>query len=375
MPDARTENRFIAAIKTLWNGLLEAPGSLWVGSIFVLVIGGGLILASKVPSPFGWERHEPAELARDIGIALIIAPVVTIIYEAGTRRSAKLEEMRDYINATMASFVTKEVWQEVKNQIVFRNVARRNVLIKIRMLREVEVKGQTKTLPDTMAVLEVRYEYDLYRNTTRTGSIRVRHALDIHMWDPDLEVPCFKRIEVTEGDTSQIYEESTLIEKYNSEKGLFSVDVDPPEGQSVHIVTIRHEKIFLPGMYTLVMPEIMAAAEKATAESNTIHVTIEDLPDDIEANTTTWFAPREFVHVAQTNVWSYKWPMLAGQGFSVVFKRRVPPTTVEAIKSATDSVDVATSGGEIKPPVVAQIESTPRGEATPPPVPEKPKVD
>lgn len=352
MPDRPTEGRpLLAATRDLWNGLHDAPHSLWLGSIMVLIVGGGLILASKIPSPFGWESHWPAELARDVGIALIIAPIVTIIYEAGTRRSAKIKEMSELINVTMASFITKDLWEEVKDQIFKRNRTRSNVDIKVTVLREIELAdGRRQGLPDNVVVLEIEYAYDLLRFTADTQSIRAYHALDIHMWDEELQVPRFRWIEVAiKGSEPIRYDKgNNLHEFYNHEKGLFSIPVELPENGSAKIISNRYENIFVPGMYTLFMPEMLTRPEGATPDSPTIRLTIENLPDNLEATATTWYAPHELKHVKGTNEWSFKRPMFAGQGLGLIFKPK-PPVKHETTKSDATSVVAPASGDEARP--------------------------
>jgi hypothetical protein len=377
MPNTRKENRLIAATKTLWLGLQEAPGSLWVASISVLVVGGGLILVAKIPSPFGWERHEPAELARDVGIALIIAPIVTIIYEAATRRSAKLEEMTDLLNVTMRSFVTEDIWQEIKEQIVRRNRTRRNIEIIVKVLREVELaSGLTQSVPADMAVLEIEYAYDLHRLTAEGQNVEVRHAVDIHMWDEAFRVPRFNWIDVTvaRGETTR-YEKEELGRLYNRTKGLFSVEVELPEGHSAHVVSNRYEKIFLPGMYTLFMPEILTRDDEAKPDSTTISLTIEDLPEDLEATCTTWYAPHELERGEKSNQWIFNRPMLPGQGIGLIFTKRVAPAKSETTNSVAASAVATTSGDEAKTQVAVQNEPGPTAETTQPPVPEETKAN
>jgi hypothetical protein len=346
MPDAPSGNRLIAAIKDLWKGLRGAPNSLWAGSIFVLVIGGVLILASKIPSPFGWERHEPAELARDIGIALIIAPVVTIVYEAGTRRSAKFEQMRHDVIATLASLVTEDIFEEIKDQIVMRNRTRRDVEITVSVLRAVELAdGTRKAVPDNMVVLEIEYAYNLHRFRAAGQIVEVNHALDIHMWDEALQVPCFKWIDIiVEGQTTR-YDKDKLAASYNRAKGLFSNNVHVPEGGSVRIISNRLENIFVPGMYTLFMPEILTRDEGAQPDAITIHLTIENLPEDLEASATTWYAPHELARVGTANEWVFRRPMFAGQGISLILKKRAISAESETPKPLPASV-AASSPGE-----------------------------
>jgi hypothetical protein len=325
------------SLKTLWHELAETPLALWFLSLSVLALGAGLILASKVPSPFRWERHEPAELARDLGIALVVAPVVTIIYEIGTRRSAKLTELREYINAAMVSFLTKEIWQEILDQVVKRPVTRRNVDISVKFVQEMQLPdGQKKILPDAMAVLEVEYTYDLHRYVATSENVEVGHALDMHMWDPELGVPRFNRIEVIQDGVKR----PLLNERRVNELGLVTFDVRLDAKQSAQIISNRFEKIFIPGMYTLIMPEILTPSLES---QNTIHLTIEQLPEDVEARATTWFGPHEFTSVpGKTNEWTYIYPMLPGQGLNIVFtKKAIPPADLQ---------NPGTAGGDMSRP-------------------------
>ncbi len=350
MPHANDEGKLVKAIRAMGSGLVDIPLSLWLISILTLLAGMGFLVAARTPSPFGWSHHTLAELVRDFGIALILAPVVTIIFEAGTRRSAKLEEMRDYINATMSSFVTKDIWKEIKDQVVLRNVTRRNVQITIRMSREADlITGEKRLLPDHLMLLEVDYKYDLYRSlSTNKGPIKVGHALDIHMWDEELQLPRFDCLIVNEGQSDEkSYNRDTLTKDHQKKKGLIEVDVDLPasEHQSTTIRTKRHELVSVPGMYTIVMPELMTPSPlAASVPEPTLIVTIEG-DQSVKAQATTWFAPHEFEQQGDGKTWHYKWPMLAGQGFSIVFEKR-PVTASEAAANTTPE-QTATPGDQL----------------------------
>lgn len=351
MPNAPHEGRVIEAIKSVGHGFADIPGSLWLISSLTLLVGLSFIVAAKIPSPFGWSPHELTELVRDFGIALVLAPVVTIIFEAGTRRSAKLNEMRDYINATMSSFVTKEIWKEIKDQVVLRNVTRRNVKIMIRVSQEVELPvGGKKLLPDNLRVLSVDYQYHLYRGlSTVKDQIPVRHALDIHMWNEDLQMPRFESLIINEGlDGEQRYDREQLARDYQKETGLIEVDVDLPdrEDESTTVRTIRSELVNVPGMYTLVMPELMTPAPFAASGSQPTMIVSIEVDESLKARATTWFAPHDFERQPESNTWTYMWPMLAGQGFSIVFEKRSDAASEGATKSTAE--EIATNGVDQK---------------------------
>jgi hypothetical protein len=348
MPHERNRNPLVKIIQSLGHGFYAIPLDLWIFSLLSCLVGVVFLVASKIHSPLGGLWHGLAELSRDTGIAFIIAPVVTLIFEAGTRRNAKLEEMRHYVNATMGSFVTKDVWEEIKNQVVIRNVTRRNVEIKITVLSEVLDGVQAKRVPDNALILDVEYTYELHPLTTTEGIVAVRHAVDIHMWDEELKVPCFKLFRIVEGGRTITYENTELALLYDRADGLITTEIDlPQKDQPTQITTKRLEKISFPGMYTMIMPEIMTHSDGVDSTPKTIGVSIQSLPDNIEAETTTWFAPHEFVRDGIKNEWSYNWPMLAGQGFSIVFKK--PAAVADAGAKETSEIVNVDSAGSTNP--------------------------
>jgi len=333
MPDPPKETW----LKSLWNDLSQTPRNLWTFSTIVAALGLLFIAASKIPSPFGWKSHGPAEFARDVGIALLVAPLVTIIYEGGTRRSARLTELREYINAAMVSFTTKEMWREIHDQIVHRNLTRRNVEITITYRRELaDDDGNTIPVPEGVAVLEVNYEYDLFRYVGTSERVWVRHALDFHMWDDALRVPCFNSATVIkEGAKTEYGKNSPQI--YDQNLGIVEIPVALSGGESAHIITNRFEKIFIPGMYIVIMPDIVTQAEEAT-NTKTITLRIKGLPDHLEANATVWFGPHhdEFKKEPDKLEWNYRWPMLAGQGISVVFTKKTGVAIAESSRATEE---------------------------------------
>lgn len=359
------EENEIGSFREIWSDLSETPTTLWLFSLAVLMVGIGLIVSSKIPSPLGWTAHEPAELARDIGIALIVAPVVTIVYEAGTRRSAQLNAMSSLLNVTMRSFVTDELWQEIKEQVVKRNRTRRNIEIKVRVLREVEVNNTQKTLPDDVIILEIEYGYDLHRLIAEDRKVDITHALDIHMRDEAFRVPCFRWIDVQVEGQSQPYrfKDEELAKLYDPGSGVFSCSLALPAGSAARIVSNRYEKVFVPGMYTLFMPELITHPDDAKSDSRTIHITVENLPENLEANATTWFAPHELV-LEKTNEWSFKRPMLPGQGIGLTFTKRVLLLTGKTISVSKES---ATSASIDRPTTRVSAQNEPSTTAPPKP--------
>jgi hypothetical protein len=275
------------------------------------------------------EHSISRELLRDIGIACLVAVIVSFIYELSTRNIARHETTVDTLNEAMSAFVPNDVWTEVTDQVMKRNFLRRNIQIKLRLFREGELEGGQKiSLPPDRAVLWMSYGYDLYGLSAGSAKVSVQHELDYHMWDQSLSLPRFVRVIVSHpGQQSKTYEGDSLNKIYDKH-GSINLDKEeivslpPPDRKvPVRITTERYEIVSIPGLYSIVMPQLVARTSGGNAQ--TITISIESLPDDIEPVVATFYGPHTFDRPdPNKNFWTYDSIMLPGQGFDIIFKMR-----------------------------------------------------
>lgn len=308
---------------------LQIPVQLWIGVAGALVVG---VIALLVERRFQ-SGSLRAELSRDIGIAFIVAAIVSVGYEYSTRNLAERKTLLDGINRAMLAFVPENVWDEVKDQIVRRNAVRHNVEIAISLSRDAPaIDGKRIPLPPGQAVMWMSYGYDLYGLAAGESHIDVSHEVDYTpMWNPDLQLPRFDRVIVTDGEGNRTEYAGTALTALEDGKGgltLKNIRLPPPnEHKPVRIVTERYELVNTPGYYYLVMRELTSRTEGSTQP--TVKISIAQLPSDLEAEVVTFYAPHGFTRPDPAkNVWVFDKTLLPGQGLNLVFKVRRPPILV-----------------------------------------------
>src|SRR5712692_8865971 len=138
------------------------PGFL-IASLGALALGISAVSVSRI-----WpEKSLKRDLVRDLGIALLVAAIVSLVYEGSTRSIAQRETRVDTLNKAMSSFVPANVWQEVTSQVLHRDVLRRNAKIRAKIFRDAQLPdGRKISAPEGQAILKLEYSYDLYGLTT-----------------------------------------------------------------------------------------------------------------------------------------------------------------------------------------------------------------
>ncbi len=310
---------------------LDVPVQLWIGVFVAFVLGFlALVLERRLR-----EGSLIRELSRDVGIAFFVAGIVSVGYEYSTRNLAERKTLLDTLNRAMLAFVPENVWDEVKDQIIRRNAVRHNVQIELRLTREAPaVNGKSVPLPPGQAVLWMSYGYDLYGLAAGESHIDVSHEVDYTpMWNPDLQLPRFDRVIVTDAEGRKTTYDGPALQKLEDGKGGLTLSnlrlPSPNQRKPVRIVTERYELVNTPGYYYLVMRELTARGERSSEP--TVKIAVTQLPSDIEADIVTFYAPHGFTKPdSAKNVWVFDKTLLPGQGLNVVFKVRRPPSLVAA---------------------------------------------
>jgi len=322
--------------------LFGVPKDVWRAAIVGIVIGILILLSPNLLKLWHWFKevtenyHRWEEIVRDIGIAFIVAGIVSFMYEWSTRTTAEHQKIEEVLGLVMATQITKEVWDEVNREVLHRLVLRRNLKFSMRLFPDGKFSGEEDiTLPINQAVLWTDSSYELYGLKTGNPLISVKHYLDYHMRDGHQKIPRFEEIGVIKPGEHQakIYKGADLISIIDTEKGCFSLEgkdgirlphLDKKQPATIQIK--RYEIINIPGIYTLVMPEMVVPAPTTANSADplpTITLTLlEQVPGDIEVEVYTWFPTHEFRYDSDKRQWTFFGVMLPGQGFSVVFKRK-----------------------------------------------------
>jgi hypothetical protein len=300
----------------LWYFARQFTLHLKLVALVVLGIGIVVLLLARRAK----EESLLQDLLRDIGIAFIVAVVVTVVYEHSTR---SIEEREAYLRG-MTEFVPKSVWEDVKEEVLHRQRMRRNVEIEFKISRKARLStGTYISAPPGQVILWMKYGYDLYAIGPGAASERVQHQLGYEMWNPDLEIPRFEKVTLIRdnGQKEDLWEGERLKRIIQDWSIILAPDiVQLPAArlhQPVRIVSERYELMCAPGSYNLVMPELTVRADGSNVP--TIKVAVTELPPDLEFRLDTFYAEHKFDPAGSSdNSWVYTNVVLPGQGFSLI---------------------------------------------------------
>lgn len=207
------------------------------------------------------------DIARDIGIAFLVALVVTISYEVYARGRYERKKFIGTLQVIMNEIVHPGVWEEVRNQIIERSMIRENSQIKLKLE---ELAG----LKDGQMVLCLEHEYVVRSLRSKPVPVTILHYLDDHIECKENDLPRFERIEIGKKN----YCDDKLKDKID--KGVFSVGLTlkPRDKAAVRVRTRRKEITYVPGSYNLIMGEICDG----------VIIDLDQIPSGIVAHVHVW---------------------------------------------------------------------------------------
>jgi hypothetical protein len=141
--------------------------------------------------------------------------------------------MESILDASMGEYVSPEIWQDVRRQIIYRSVIRRNVNLRVTLTRHPD-------LGNRHAVLGVEFEYELHGLTAEKAKMTVKHELDYQFTDKQRSLPRFERALVEdeegiaeyEGPPSRCFKDGILT---------LNVKLEARDGKPARILTERLE--------------------------------------------------------------------------------------------------------------------------------------
>jgi hypothetical protein len=299
---------------------LGLPGDVWP-RVLLVIAAGVLVLVAVCVLKKKNRLKFAHELARDIGIALIVAGIVSWLYEFSTRSVENARTLSEMFDAQMRHSIPPTAWEEVKGQIVAPHAIRRNVAVHIEVSHQAALLNGTLVPPPAcQSVLDMTYSYDLYATGQESIAFRMEQVLDYDpMWSQQLQLPRFDRLRIAGPGVSINARNTEELQQYVSGPGRITAHFRlwPLESKKpVHVETERHELVSTPGSYYLVVRELTANDPQSGTPTFEISMT---LPADLEARVQTYYAAHEFKRDGTKNRWTFDGIMLPGQGVDMLF--------------------------------------------------------
>jgi hypothetical protein len=278
---------------------------IWVLTFVALLLGIGIL--SFIRPQF--EPHSLGyEIARDIGIAFLVAAIVTLIYEFYSRTRFDLERMEGILDTVLGSNIPPDVWEEIKNKVIQRTMIRRDVVVRLKIQHHPQS-------PNDWVIISLEFSYNLSGLKADPHEPKVEHGLDRHIKDDSLGLPCFDWARI--GD--RFYEISDLQDGHSADgvielqQGTLALDVKLDSKDKPHVIPMavaRREVRNLPGSYHLIMTEL----------TQRITFYLDEIPNDVE--TEVYIRPHdENFSLRKTNrLYVFNGILLPGQGFEIQFK-------------------------------------------------------
>lgn len=221
---------------------MKVKAQLWFMSAFVLLAGFVVIYAAN-NVPAGWfPPWLPARFVGEIGTALVIAAVVTIVYEAQAREEFARATVGDTIEKMMGDIVSPGVWNEMREQLLKKVAVRKHMNVRFSVLRP----PQLSNLGTGRCILRVTMDYRLAGLRSEAREVEVNHFADRFMRDEDLGLPEFRRVEI-DGRLQSLSKKDEFRGK---------VKVDGRELPGKRVLLERDEIVYFPGAYNLLMSEL-----------------------------------------------------------------------------------------------------------------------
>lgn len=293
---------------------ISTANLVWVLTVVALFLGIGTL--SFIRPRF--EEHSLGyEIARDIGIAFLVAAIVTLIYEFYSRTRFDLERMEGILDTVLGSNIPPDVWEEIKNKVIQRTMIRRDATVRLKIQRHTQS-------PNDSVILSLEFSFNLSGLRVDPQEVKVKHGLDSHLEDASLGLPCFDWVRIG----NQFYEISDLQDGNSADgvvqlqAGILTLGIELESKDKPHAVPIavaRREVRSLPGTYHLIMTEL----------TQSITFYMDEIPGDIE--TEVHIRPHdESFSLRKTNrLYVFNGILLPGQGLEIQFKNASPADSAQ----------------------------------------------
>jgi hypothetical protein len=262
----------------------------------VFAFGLALIYIGNGPAWPGWlaklsGTHLP--VVAEVGIAFMIASIVTWVYEKHARERFTKTTVEDVLAKVMGDVVSPGIWREMREQLLSKVAVRKNTTVRLRLYRP-------DGLENGRCVLALALEYQLTSLRSNQQKVKVFHFVDAFMNDPKLGLPRLIRVEI-DGQAKPLPDGEAFEEE---------VAVAGRDGAARLVHVEREELVYVPGAYNLLMSEL------TELELIALH----QVPDDICVTVNCFFDPKELTTQKAIRPGRY---LLPGQSVEVRFEKRL----------------------------------------------------
>lgn len=228
----------------------------WKSTILVAAVGAFFIFLGTSPEWLG--KYSAGKWLSEVGIACLIAAIVTYLYERQARERFATDTVEDVLTKVMGDIVNPGIWREMREQILEKVAVREKATVRFRLYRP-------QGMENGRCVLRVVLEYRLQCLRSDAHEIRVLHFVDAYMADPSLKLPKLTRVEI-DGEAQDLktplcFDKTVKVGGRHTPAKLVYVD--------------RDEIVYVPGAYNLLMSELTELESIALDEVPTgIKVTV-----------------------------------------------------------------------------------------------------
>lgn len=305
----------------------KIPIKVWKSFFFATLIGVSILTFIHLHIVEIYLSQSLQEIFRDIGISFIVAGLISLIYEWSTRTAEKLGEMRTIVETFLKTFIPDKIWKEIENEVLLRKVFRSNLKMEIEIFEsEIKIGQDNISIPTGKAVIKTKVNYDLYSVSSFDDKIKIRHFLDWHMRNDEMNLPRFTSMKINDG-SERLFTDENLTNLFDSKLGCLTIEINEPKfskDKGISIGVERYELVNIPGLYTLVMPEMVIPSDDINSSISISFINDENIRKDLNITINNWFnsVGHNFLKTGQKYEWKFNKVMLPGQGFSIVFSNQ-----------------------------------------------------
>jgi hypothetical protein len=255
----------------------------WLVAILLVLTAAGIgfLWGSVKLDEHGVWHH----LIRDVGIAFLVSALVTGSYEGYLRQKVDLEKLESVLRTVAGSSIPVTVWQQIQLSLLARKVIRRQMRLKVAIIR-------SKAVP-ALCELEYTLGYQLVSlSKEHTLPYRIEHVLDAHLATEGVQKPIFRSFKIgsetygiDNGTPDKADEKLTVTgERLHYDAELAPVRDAMANGAGIGVSVTRNEVRNAPGSYMLIMSELTDGVTiELTEVSPDLAISVLVWPEDFAA--------------------------------------------------------------------------------------------
>lgn len=274
-----------------------APFVLWL-TIGIGILGVILLVTAATMLGHNSTWHH---IARDLGLAFLIAAIVATLYELNTRSIFDLERLEGVLKTVLASNVPPNVWDQINKEILQRDVIRKNFDVRASLIDE-------PSLSECQKVLKMTIAYDLYGLSDNQIKYILSNELgSLQLHNPTKTLPRFESVTVG----TDVYKGAELAKIVEDGKfTITDIGVGPKGAPPIHIEVVRFEVIYVPGNYDLALSEL--------TDSIRVHI---DFTGNLKGSVKIWSNKGSATLSPAGDMWFFNGVMFPGQELTIRFMK------------------------------------------------------